>query len=75
MIAKVKEMNEMKLKVEGMHCGSCEALVKDELGEMAGVKAVEASHADGTVVVRYEGQLDPGRVKAAIEELGYRVNQ
>lgn len=66
-------MEELKLRVEGMHCGSCEMLVADELGEIEGVKKVDASHKDGTVKVGYDGKLDPEKVKKAITALGYKV--
>jgi len=66
-------MEELKLKVGGMHCGSCEALVKDDVGEIAGVKSVEASHKDGLVTVKYEGRLDAEKVRKAIKALGYTV--
>jgi len=65
-------MDEIKLKVEGMHCGSCEALVKDDVGEIAGVKKVDASHKEGLVKIQYEGKIDLDKVKKAITELGYK---
>ena len=64
---------ELKLNVNGMHCGSCEMLVKDELSEIDGVKEVNASFHNGTVTIKYEGKLDLGRVKKAISGLGYKV--
>ncbi|MFH0863051.1 MAG: heavy metal-associated domain-containing protein [Candidatus Altiarchaeota archaeon] len=66
-------MEELKIKVGGMHCGSCEALVKEDVGEIDGVKSVHASHKDGTVIVKYEGKLDAEKVKNAITALGYTV--
>jgi copper chaperone CopZ len=66
-------MNELKLKVEGMHCKSCETLVTEELADVSGVKGVEASHTDGTVKVKYEGRVDAAAVRKKITELGYKV--
>jgi P-type Cu2+ transporter len=66
-------MDELKIKVDGMHCHSCEMLLADELGEIAGVKQVEANHKDGTVKVNYEGSIDENKVKKAITDLGYKV--
>jgi len=66
-------MEELKLKVEGMHCPSCEMLVADELGEMDGVKSIEASHKEGLVKIRYEGKIDLEKVKKTITSLGYKV--
>ena len=68
-------MSEYDLKVKGMHCPSCEALVREDLGDISGVKAVDADHKKGTVKVRYEGALDFEKVKAAIASLGYEVTE
>ncbi|AJE34314.1 MAG: heavy-metal-associated domain-containing protein [Corynebacterium humireducens] len=59
-------------QVEGMTCGHCELSVQEEVGEVAGVSGVEASHETGTVTVTGEGFTDE-QVTAAIEEAGYRV--
>ncbi|MEI5674132.1 MULTISPECIES: heavy-metal-associated domain-containing protein [unclassified Nocardioides] len=59
--------------VSGMTCGHCEASVREEVGELAGVTAVEASHETGRVVVTSDGPLDPAAVAAAVEEAGYRL--
>jgi copper chaperone CopZ len=66
-------MDELKINVEGMHCHSCEMLIIDEIGEMKGVKAVEASHKDGVVKVKYDGGIDVIQIKKAIISLGYKV--
>lgn len=59
--------------VTGMTCGHCEMSVREEIGELAGVTAVEASHQTGRVVVTSDGPLDPAAVAAAVEEAGYRL--
>lgn len=59
--------------VTGMTCGHCEASVREEIGELAGVSSVEASHETGRVVVTSDGPLDPAAVAAAVEEAGYRL--
>jgi copper chaperone CopZ len=66
-------MEEITLKVSGMHCPSCEMLVSDELGEIGGVKTVQASHKEGTVKVKYEGKIDLAKVRKSISDLGYTV--
>lgn len=57
--------------VSGMTCGHCETSVREEIGELAGVTAVDASHATGRVLVTSDGPLDPAAVAAAVEEAGY----
>jgi copper chaperone len=59
--------------VTGMTCGHCEISVREEVGELAGVTAVEASHQTGQVVVTSDGPLDRAAVAAAVEEAGYRL--
>lgn len=42
--------------VKGMHCAACEVLIEKKLLEIPGVKAVDASTADGRAVIEYEDQ-------------------
>jgi copper chaperone CopZ len=70
-----ESMKEYKLNVKGMHCPSCEALVKEDIGDIAGVAAVEADHKKGIVTVNYEGSLDFAKVKSTIAALGYEVKE
>jgi len=66
-------MRKMELKVKGMHCHSCEMLVSDELGEIAGVKKVAADHAKGLVTIEADDNVDITKIKSKIKELGYEV--
>ena len=68
-------MSEYNLNVKGMHCQSCEALVREDLGDISGVKAVDADHKMGTVKLKYEGALDFAKVKSAIAALGYEAKE
>lgn len=58
--------------VEGMTCGHCEMSVKEEVGEIAGVSAVTASHETGEVSVTGDDFTDQ-QIAAAVEEAGYTV--
>jgi len=65
---------EKKIKVSGMHCSSCEFLIKDSLSDI-GVKA-KADFKKGEVIVEF----DPKKAKIekiyeAIEENGYTVSK
>jgi sulfite exporter TauE/SafE/copper chaperone CopZ len=42
--------------VKGMHCAACEVLIEKKLLEIPGVKAVDASTADGKAIIEYEGE-------------------
>jgi copper chaperone CopZ len=48
-------------------------LVKEEVGEIPGVRGVEASHREGTVKITHEDSADLSRVKSKIRGLGYKV--
>ena len=55
-------MTTTDLKITGMTCGHCAASVREELGEIAGVSAVDVDlNAGGvsTATVTSEGPLDP----------------
>ena len=64
---------EQTFQVTGMTCGHCEASVREEVGEIAGVLSVTADHTTGAVVVSSEAPLDPAAVAAAVEEAGYAL--
>lgn len=40
-------IEELHLKIEGMHCGSCERLIESSLGAAEGVSAVDTDSAEG----------------------------
>jgi len=67
------KMKKLGLKVSGMHCKSCEVLLKDALVEL-GVKECSADHVSGRVVVVFdESKLDIGRIAGVIKKEGYKV--
>lgn len=59
--------------VTGMTCGHCEAAVREEVGDIAGVTAVAADHNTGKVEVTAEGTVDDAAVIDAIKEAGYEA--
>ncbi len=61
-----------KISVEGMMCPHCEATVKKALEALPEVTTATASHEKGTVDILVEGELDLDKVKAVIEEKGYK---
>ncbi len=48
-------MKNIKIQTSGMHCSSCEILLKDSLEEIGGVNRAEASHETGIVDVNFDG--------------------
>lgn len=59
----------MKFNVEGMTCSHCERAIERAIAALGGVSCVDV--AAGTVEV--DGVVDEARVRAAIEDEGYRV--
>jgi copper chaperone len=62
------------IPVSGMHCDHCTSRVEAALGQVQGVKSVEASVERGEAVVAYEkGKLDPAQLAKKIDELGFKA--
>ncbi len=68
-------MYEIIMKVEGMHCGMCEAHVNDAVRKAApDAKKVASSAAKGET--RFLSETDcTDAVKNAIQEMGYTVTE
>ena len=67
-------MEKISFNVKGMHCGSCEMLVKDALEEIDGIKNVKAAHKDSLVEVEYDGsKTDAIEIAKLIKKEGYEV--
>jgi len=58
--------------VPGMHCGHCEAAVRDEVSAVPGVESVAVDLETKRVEVSGES-LDDAAIRAAIEEAGYEA--
>ena len=66
-----KEDKEMKIKVNGMMCGHCEAHVKKALEAIDGIETAVASHEENLVTITNSKDVDEAVIKAAVEEAGY----
>jgi copper chaperone CopZ len=62
---------EHEYTVVGMTCEHCVASVREEVGELAGVEAVDVDLATGRLVVR--GTAGDDEVAAAVAEAGYAL--
>lgn len=61
------------LTITGMHCRSCEMLIKDALEE-AGVSSAKVDSKTGTAVIKFDGKkLSLEKVIKVIETEGYKV--
>lgn len=63
----------LKLQVKGMHCQSCESLIKESLGEQQGVRDVTIDFTTGECVVDGEGTINGLEIIQAIQGLGYKA--
>jgi len=60
------------LRVEGMHCGSCVALIEETLVEHAGVTSATVDLDAARAVVGFDrSQVDVDVLTAAVAEVGY----
>ena len=64
-------METTQYTVNGMTCGHCALSVREEVGEVDGVTAVDVDLPSGRMVVR--GAVDSAAVRAAVAEAGYEV--
>ena len=65
--------NVYQLHVQGMHCTSCEILIKEEIQELPGVSAVEIAFADGKgLVTAAEGKISTQDIEQAVQRAGYK---
>jgi len=67
----MEDKKNMKIAVNGMMCGHCEAHVKKALEAIEGIETVVASHEENLVTITATGDIDEAVIKSAIEEAGY----
>jgi len=65
-------MDRTTYAVRGMTCEHCRLAVREEVGALPGVTAVDVDLASGAVTVEGE-DVSPAAVAAAVEEAGYEV--
>lgn len=66
-------MDRHEYQVTGMTCSHCENAVREEVGQISGVAAVEVSAQTGTLVLSVNGPVDDATVLAAVDEAGYEA--
>ncbi|ODT98102.1 MAG: cation-transporting ATPase [Pseudonocardia sp. SCN 72-86] len=60
--------------VTGMTCGHCTASVKEEVGEVDGVREVEVDLSTGLVTITSDRELPLAEIEAAVTEAGYSIS-
>jgi len=66
-------MSTVTVTVTGMTCGHCASSVREEVGNIPGVTAVDVDLGSGKVTVDGEHEVEPEAIKSAVEEAGYQL--
>jgi copper ion binding protein len=66
-------MSTVTVTVAGMTCGHCASSVREEVGHIAGVHAVNVDLASGTVRIDSDRPIDADAIEGAVEEAGYQL--
>ncbi len=72
---RVAVMKTIKFNVKGMHCRSCESLLKDVLEEQQGIKNAEFNSKKGSAKIEFdEAYINENKIKSLIKNEGYKVD-
>ena len=63
------------IQVEGMMCPMCEKHTNEAIEKAFDVKEVTSSHDENRTVIISEKPLDEAKLKAVIEEAGYKPGE
>ncbi len=67
-------MTEVKIKIEGMMCGHCQASVTKAISSVSGISAVKVNLTDKQATVTYDPKkTNIDAIKAAIVDAGYQA--
>jgi uncharacterized protein len=67
-------MRKTKLKIEGMHCASCEVLIERRFKKIHGIKRVSVDHATGEAELWSSKEPDINKLQEAVQDQGYTVH-
>lgn len=66
-------MKEIKLKISGMHCSSCEKIIEMDLSDLEGVQESKISSSTGEGLVKVDDSVSAENVINVIEKSGYKA--
>jgi len=67
-------METKTFKVDGMHCQSCEVLLKEVLEELPGVKSAKVSMKSASAIVEFDkAKSTEAQIKKTIQDQGYKT--
>jgi len=64
-------MEKQTLSIPNISCGHCVMTIKNELGELPGVAAVDGSPEAKTIEVQWEAPATLKKIKATLQEINY----
>ncbi|MBX7455483.1 heavy-metal-associated domain-containing protein [Mycolicibacterium sp. 3033] len=67
-------MNAKTYHVIGMTCGHCERSVREEVGDVPGIRSVDVDAQSGTLVVSSDESVDDALIVKAVGEAGYSAS-
>ena len=62
----------IKLRIEGMHCESCEKIITMELQEIPGVESAKINSQTGAGLVMVREEVSDAQIIAAVVKAGYQ---
>jgi copper chaperone CopZ len=68
-------MTTLTLHVPNISCAHCVHTIKTEVGELAGIKSVEANEQTRLVTVGFEPPATREKIEALLAEINYPVDQ
>jgi copper ion binding protein len=68
-------MTTLTVKVPNISCAHCLHTIKTEVGELSGVKTVEASLESKLVTIGYDDTVTQDKIEARLAEIDYPVEK
>ena len=69
------KMKTQIIDISGMHCGSCEKIIEEDLSGIKNVDSVRASLKNRNAKITYEGELDLKNVARRLKKIGYELGR
>ena len=66
-------MTTVKYSIPNISCGHCVHTIQSEVGDLAGVKSVQADQANKTAVIVFDAPATEEAIKALLAEINYPV--
>jgi len=61
------------INITGMHCNSCEMLIKEALEDTDGVQEASVSETEGKAIISHDNSITRQQLKKVITEEGFGV--